>query len=84
MLSVLTLLAIKGLHPSVYCIVEILTERYVKNAERAGANKILCTSRLSSRVMFEHYRVKLQLAKPQMLSDLTLEKRCASFPSPRN
>ena len=30
MLSVLTLLAIKGLHPSVYCIVEILTERYVK------------------------------------------------------
>ncbi|MDX8369026.1 NAD-binding protein [Bacillus velezensis] len=82
MLSVLTLLAIKGLHPSVYCIVEILTERYVKNAERAGANKILCTSHLSSRVMFEHYRVKLQLAKPQTLSDLTLEKKVRIIPVP--
>ncbi|MBY8911173.1 potassium channel family protein [Bacillus sp. YC2] len=82
MLSVLTLLAIKGLNPSVYCITEILTERYVKNAERAGANKIIGTSRLLSRVMFEHYRVKLQLAEPQTLSDLTLEKKVRIIPVP--
>lgn len=32
--------------------------------------------------MFEHYQVKLQLAKPQTLSDLTLEKKVRIIPVP--
>ncbi|ARW08066.1 potassium channel family protein [Bacillus atrophaeus] len=82
MLSVLTLLSVKGLNPSVYCIVEILTDRYVTNAERAGANKILGTSQLLSRVMLEHYRVKQQLTEPRTLTELTLEKMVYMIPVP--
>ncbi|MCC2930518.1 potassium channel family protein [Bacillus mojavensis] len=83
MLSVLILLSVKGLNPLAYCIVEILTDRFVTNAERAGANKIIGTSQLLSRVMLEHYRVKLQLSKPQSLIELTLDKkvRLISVPS---
>ncbi|TRZ37174.1 potassium channel protein [Niallia circulans] len=49
--SILTLLAIKGLNPEVPCIIEILTVEQVTNANRAGADEIIQTNRLSSFVM---------------------------------
>ncbi|MBD8070510.1 potassium channel family protein [Bacillus sp. PS06] len=51
MCSVLTLLAVKGINPTIYSIIEILTFDQVKNAERAGADEIIQTNKLSSYVM---------------------------------
>ncbi|MBU9711140.1 potassium channel family protein [Evansella tamaricis] len=42
--TVLTLLTVKGIHPSIYAIVELVTTGQVKNAERAGANEIVNSS----------------------------------------
>ncbi|WP_071460523.1 potassium channel family protein [Bacillus massilinigeriensis] len=42
--TVLTLLAIKGLQPSVRCIAEVLTSNQVNNAFRAGADEIIETN----------------------------------------
>lgn len=49
--TILTMLAIKGISPSVLCIAEILTNEQVKNAERAGADKIIRSNLLLSSVM---------------------------------
>jgi voltage-gated potassium channel len=49
--SILTLLAVKGLNPYIYAIVEILTKQQVNNAKRAGADEIIQTNLLSSFVM---------------------------------
>ncbi|KAB7666454.1 potassium channel family protein [Bacillus sp. B1-b2] len=49
--SILSLLAIKGLNPSVPCIIEILTDEQVSNASRAGADEIVQTNSLTSFVM---------------------------------
>jgi voltage-gated potassium channel len=49
--SILTLLAIKSLNPSIYAIVEILTEKHVNNARRAGADEVIQTNLLSSFTM---------------------------------
>ncbi|KMJ58777.1 ion transporter [Bacillus sp. LL01] len=49
--SVLTLLAVKGLSPDVYTIVEILTSLQVKNAQRAGADEVIQTNMFTSYVM---------------------------------
>lgn len=51
MITILTLLAIKGLNPDIYSIVEILTTQQVNNAKRGGADEILQTNRLASFVM---------------------------------
>ncbi|MFS0863727.1 potassium channel family protein [Fredinandcohnia sp. 179-A 10B2 NHS] len=51
MISILTLLAIKGLNPDIYSIVEILTTQQVNNAKRGGADEIIQTNRVSSLVM---------------------------------
>src|SRR5690606_8536706 len=51
MLTILTLLAVKGINPDVYSIVEILTPEQVNNAKRGGADEIIQTNRLSSFVM---------------------------------
>ncbi|ATH92939.1 potassium channel protein [Bacillus glycinifermentans] len=64
MQSILTLLAVKGLNPSVYCLVEILTERQRKNAERAGANQIFSTAELLKTAMLRHFLIKNQLSDP--------------------
>ncbi|MFC8150667.1 potassium channel family protein [Bacillus paralicheniformis] len=64
MQSVLTLLAVKGLNPSVYCVVEILTEKQKKNAERAGANQIISTADLLKTAMLQHFLIKNQLPDP--------------------
>jgi voltage-gated potassium channel len=49
--SILTLLAVKSLNPSIYAIVEILTEQHVNNARRAGADEVIQTNLLSSFTM---------------------------------
>ncbi|WP_223701537.1 potassium channel family protein [Sutcliffiella deserti] len=50
--TILTLLAVKGLNPDVYTLVEILTSTQVQNAKRAGADEIIQTNMLSSYVMY--------------------------------
>lgn len=49
--SIITLLAIKGLNPNIYSIVEILTPEQKNNCLRAGADEIIETSLLSSLAM---------------------------------
>ncbi|EIJ80723.1 TrkA-N domain protein [Bacillus methanolicus PB1] len=51
MFSILALLTIKGLCPSVYCIVEVLTTEQLANAKRAGADEIIQSNVLTSFVM---------------------------------
>lgn len=46
--SILTLLTIKGLCPAVKCIVEILTAEQVSNAQRAGADEVIQSNKLTS------------------------------------
>ncbi|WP_102345056.1 potassium channel family protein [Bacillus sp. Marseille-P3661] len=53
MQSILTLLAIKGFNPTVYCIIEILTPHQVNNAKRAGADELIETYLLSSYLMID-------------------------------
>lgn len=49
--TILTLLAIKGLNPNVYCIVEVLTADQEANAKRAGADEVIQSNILSASVM---------------------------------
>lgn len=49
--SILSLLAIRGLNSSVYCLVEILSKEQTQNAVRAGADEIIETNALSSYMM---------------------------------
>lgn len=51
MFSILTLLAVKGLNPNVYCLVEILTSEQKENAKRAGADGIVETNKFASEYM---------------------------------
>ncbi|WP_050616202.1 potassium channel family protein [Bacillus testis] len=44
MFSILTLIACKGLNPSIYACIEILTAEQVENAKRAGADEIIQTN----------------------------------------
>ncbi|NRD76368.1 NAD-binding protein [Bacillus sp. BRMEA1] len=46
--SILTLLTIKGICPSVKCIVEILTSEQFINAVRAGADEVIQSNKLTS------------------------------------
>ncbi|MCY7934591.1 potassium channel family protein [Bacillus spizizenii] len=82
MLSVLILLSVKGLNPLAYCIVEILTDRFVTNAERAGANQIIGTSEFISRAMLQHYQIKLRPSKHQNGINLTLDQHVKLLPVP--
>lgn len=49
--TVLTLLAIKGLNPTLYCIAEVLTSEQANNARRAGADELIQTNTLTSAVI---------------------------------
>lgn len=49
--TILTLLAIKGLNPKVYCIAEVLTSEQTANARRAGADQIIQSNAITSSVM---------------------------------
>ncbi|RFU67162.1 TrkA family potassium uptake protein [Bacillus sp. V59.32b] len=51
MFSILTLLAVKGAKPDIFCLVEILTREQIANAFRAGANGIIETNRFASELM---------------------------------
>jgi voltage-gated potassium channel len=51
MFSILTLLAVKGLNPNVYCLVEILTKEQKENAKRAGADALVETNKFASEYM---------------------------------
>lgn len=42
---IISLLAIKSLNPSIYTIVEIISKTQIPNAKRAGADKIIHTSK---------------------------------------
>ncbi|MFD9627956.1 potassium channel family protein [Peribacillus muralis] len=53
MFSILSLLAVKGLNPDVYCLVEILTQEQKENALRAGADGIVETNKFASEYMQE-------------------------------
>lgn len=49
--SILTLVAMKGSNPTLHCIVEVLTNDQVINAERAGADEVIQTNKHSSSIM---------------------------------
>ncbi|GIN61983.1 putative potassium channel protein YugO [Robertmurraya siralis] len=49
--TILTLLAIKGLNPTVYTVAEILTSEQAVNALRAGADELIKTNLITSTVM---------------------------------
>lgn len=51
MQSILILLAIKGLNPTIYSLIEVLTQEQVNNAKRAGADELIETFLLSSYIM---------------------------------
>jgi len=51
MKTILILLAVKGMNPSVYTICEILTEMQSNNAKRAGADDIIHSYKITSQVM---------------------------------
>lgn len=46
--TITTLLAIKGMNPTIRCIAEILTSKQVQNARRAGADEIIQSNILAS------------------------------------
>lgn len=51
MFSIITLLAVKGCNPDIFCLVEILTKEQIANAFRAGADGIIETNRFASELM---------------------------------
>jgi voltage-gated potassium channel len=51
--SVMTLLAMKGINPTLYCVAEILTSDYIANAERAGADEVIQTNKQTSYVIMD-------------------------------
>ncbi|HWO95204.1 MAG TPA: potassium channel family protein [Bacillus sp. (in: firmicutes)] len=53
MQTILTLVAIRGISPSIYTIAEILTYDQKENARHAGADKIICTNHLTGETMYK-------------------------------
>ncbi|MGG1481408.1 ion channel [Bacillus smithii] len=51
MATILTIIAVKGMNPNVYCLAEILTAEQVENAKRAGADELIHTNQLASFAM---------------------------------
>ncbi len=51
MATIITLVTAKGLNPSLYTIVEILTKKQIMNANRAGADEIIQSNKLTSFVI---------------------------------
>ncbi len=77
MQSILTLLAIKGLNPMIYCLVEILTHEQVNNARRAGADELIETYLLSSYIMVTSVHSHGLTTPILSLLNLTKERRLA-------
>jgi voltage-gated potassium channel len=51
--SVMTLLAMKGIAPDLYCVAEILTSDHIANAERAGADEVIQTNKQTSYIIMD-------------------------------
>ncbi|AXM89308.1 potassium channel protein [Anoxybacillus ayderensis] len=67
--SIVTLLTVKALHPSVYTVVEILTTTQVDNAKRAGADETIETNKWISFLMTNC------LSSPNILNDVEQFKK---------
>ncbi|MBO1510786.1 potassium channel family protein [Metabacillus bambusae] len=63
MYSILVLLTLKGMNPNLYCVIEILTELQTKNADRAGADEIIKSYKLTSHFIMSSYLAKNGLSK---------------------
>ncbi|WP_018921809.1 ion channel [Salsuginibacillus kocurii] len=50
-LSVMTLLTVKAVNPSLFTVVELLTEEYVSHANHAGADELISSSSIMSTIM---------------------------------
>ncbi|AXI28687.1 hypothetical protein CIB87_06565 [Priestia megaterium] len=61
--SILSLVASKGINPSIYSVVEILTSKHVINARHAGADQIIQRSLPISRLMYDKLFHKNSLIK---------------------
>lgn len=68
--SILTILAIKGLCPKVTCIVEILTAEQILNANRAGADLILQSNKLTSVFMLNSLQSETSGLLPEVFGQL--------------
>ncbi|MDQ0229810.1 potassium channel family protein [Metabacillus malikii] len=62
MYSILVLLTLKGVNPSLHCVIEVLTEKQAINAKRAGANDLIKTYKLTSYFMMTSIFAKNGLA----------------------
>jgi voltage-gated potassium channel len=51
--TVMTLIAMKGLAPNLYCVAEILTGDHIANAERAGADEVIQTNKQTSYIIMD-------------------------------
>ncbi|WP_409251801.1 potassium channel family protein [Bacillus sp. SCS-153A] len=51
--TVMTLLAMKGIVPGLYCVAEILTSDHIANAERAGADEVIQTNKQTSYIIMD-------------------------------
>jgi voltage-gated potassium channel len=56
--TIVTLVALQGVNPSIYSIVELLTKKHIQNAQNLGVNEMIKTNELISQVMYEHIFVK--------------------------
>ncbi|TCP26593.1 voltage-gated potassium channel [Scopulibacillus darangshiensis] len=56
MVTIMTTLAAKGLHPDIYVIAEILTMSQSDNAVRAGVDELIHTSQITTRAISESLR----------------------------
>ncbi|MFS0881902.1 potassium channel family protein [Metabacillus niabensis] len=70
--SILILLTLKGVNPSLYCVIEVLTEKQTNNANRAGADEIIKTYKLTSHFIMSSYLAKNGLS--QVYSELNPAK----------
>ncbi|WAA10027.1 potassium channel family protein [Fervidibacillus albus] len=53
MQTILTIVAVKGFAPDVYCVAEVLIENQIVNAKRAGADEIIPSNQVSSSIMIQ-------------------------------
>jgi voltage-gated potassium channel len=60
--SILILLALKGINPDLYTVIELVTGMQVNNAKRAGADEIIKSYQLSSHLMMNSYLAKYGLS----------------------
>ncbi|MRX54870.1 potassium channel protein [Bacillus idriensis] len=60
--SILILLALKGINPDLYTVIELVTGLQLNNAKRAGADEIIKSYQLSSHLMMNSYLAKYGLS----------------------